>query len=96
MTGLSYEEWVSELMSVRLAAKMRRAVYRIARATRRTQSDVVREAIEEYVARRPVPERPYDAWREIIGIAKGLPADLSERTGEKVRKLLEARRKRRP
>ena len=82
-------------MSVRLGAKARRAVYRIARATGRTQSDVVREAIEEYVAKRPAPERPYDTWKDVIGIAEGLPADLSERTGEKVRKSLEARRKRR-
>jgi predicted transcriptional regulator len=82
-------------MSVRLGDKARRAVYRIARATGRTRSDVVREAIEEYVAKRPAPESPYDTWKDVIGIAKGLPADLSEQTGEKVRKSLEARRKRR-
>jgi hypothetical protein len=86
---------MGELLSVRLGAKARRAVYRIAQATRRTRSDVVREAIEEYVARRPAPDRPYDSWKDVIGVAKELPADQSERTGEKVRKLLQARRKRR-
>lgn len=86
---------MADLMSVRLGPKTRRAVYRIARATGRTQSDVVREAIEDYVARRPPRETAYEAWKDAIGIARGLPADLSERTGEKVRKSLEARRKRR-
>lgn len=82
-----------KMMSVRVGAKAQRAVYRLAKATGRTQSDVVREAIEEYMAKHAPGEGPtmYDAWKDVIGIAKGLPSDLSERTGEKVRRLLEER-----
>jgi predicted transcriptional regulator len=42
---------MGEMMSVRVGAKARRAVYRVAKSSGKTQSDVVREAIEEYVAR---------------------------------------------
>lgn len=84
-------------MSVRVGAKARRAVYRLARAGGKTQSDVVREAIEEYVAKRTSKEVPtaYELWKDVIGIAKGLPPDLSERTGEKFSQMLEERRAKR-
>jgi hypothetical protein len=51
----------------------------------------VREAIEDYVERAPAP-RPYEALRDVIGLVKGGPTDLSERTGEKFRALLLTRR----
>jgi predicted transcriptional regulator len=86
---------MTDLMSIRLALKTRRAVHRIARATGRSQSDVVREAIEDYVAKRPAHDTAYEAWKDVIGIAQGLPPDLSEHTGEKVRQSLQARRRRR-
>lgn len=85
---------MGELLSVRIGAKTRGAVYLIARTTRRTRSEVVREAIEEYVARRAAPETAFDAWKDVIGIAEGLPPKLSERTGEKFRALLDTRRRR--
>lgn len=88
---------MSEMMSVRVGAKARQAVYRLAKASGKTQSDVVREAIAEYVAKRASNEAPtaYELWKDVIGICKGLPSDLSERTGEKMRLMLEERAKRR-
>ncbi len=88
---------MSEMMSVRVGAKARRAVYRLAKASGKTQSDVVREAIAEYVAKRASKETPtaYERWRDVIGIAEGLPPDLSERTGEKFSQMLEERRAKR-
>ncbi len=88
---------MSDMMSVRVGAKARRAVYRLAKATGKTQSDVVREAIAEYVAKQTSPETttPYDLWKDAIGTLEGGPSDLSERTGEKFRLLLEERASRR-
>jgi predicted DNA-binding protein len=78
------------MISVRVSEKTRREVARLALATGRTESAVVREAIEGYVERNP--ERPYEALRGLVGIVRDGPTNLSERTGERVRKLLLARR----
>ncbi len=84
---------MGKMLSVRVSDRTQRAVARLARARGRTGSAVLREAIDEYLARHPAEVRPYDAWKDVIGMVKGLPSDLSERTGEKVRKLLLARYK---
>jgi predicted transcriptional regulator len=49
---------MGRMLSVRVSDRTRREVARLARASRRTESAVVREAIEEYVARTPAL-RPY-------------------------------------
>jgi len=82
---------VGRMISVRVSERTRREVARLARASRRTESAVVREAIEDYVERAPAT-RPYEALQDVIGMVKGGPSDLSERTGEKFRALLLARR----
>jgi len=79
------------MISVRVSERTRREVARLARASRRTESAVVREAIEDYVERTPAL-RPYEAFRDVIGMVEGGPTNLSERTGEKFRALLLARR----
>lgn len=82
---------MGRMMSVRISERTRRQVARLARASGRTESAVVREAIEDYVGRTP-PLRPYEALQDVIGMVEGGPADLSERTGERFRTLLAARR----
>ena len=82
---------MGRMISVRVSERTRREVARLARASRRTESAVVREAIEDYVERAPAT-RPYEALQDVIGMVKGGPSDLSERTGEKFRALLLARR----
>jgi hypothetical protein len=82
---------MGRMISVRVSEKTRREVARLARASGRTESAVVREAIEGYVERTP-PARPYEALQDVIGMVEGGPADLSERTGEKFRALLLAPR----
>ena len=79
------------MISVRVSEKTRRAVARRARASGRTESAVVRQAIEEYVERQP-GEAPYAALRSLVGIVRDGPTDLSERSGDKVRSLVLARR----
>jgi len=83
--------------SVRLDAKTERLVEKIARDEGRTKSQVIREAIvaaAESKRGKREETRPYDRIAHLIGIAKGGPSDLSERTGEKFRKLLEEKRRR--
>lgn len=80
--------------SVRLDAKTESLVNRLAKRTGRTKSEVIREAItrlaEADQVARPATT-PYEAIRHLIGIGKGGPPDLSERTGDKVRQLLQER-----
>lgn len=83
------------MISIRLDDKTRRTISRIARAKGRSQSEIVREAIQAFVRDDASEVRPYDQWKDVIGIIKGGPPDLSERTGEKFTRLLLERRKRR-
>ena len=85
--------------SVRLDAETERAVERLARAKGTTKSRVIREAILAEAAREKKNDKAgsvYEKIAHLIGSVRGGPPDLSERTGEKVRKiLLERERKRR-
>jgi hypothetical protein len=85
----------SSIMSLRLDQETRRAIARLARRRGQSQSDVVREAVAALIERAPAGDRPYEAWAPVIGIAKGGRRDLSERTGERFRRLLVTRRGRR-
>ena len=82
---------MGRMISVRVSEKTSRAVARRARASGRTESAVVRQAIEDYVEREPT-EAPYEALRSLVGIVRDGPSDLSERSGDRVRSLLLARR----
>lgn len=80
------------VMSLRLDLETRRAIARLARVQRRSQSEVVREAVAVLIEHAPQDDQPYEAWAAVIGIAKGGSSRLSERTGEGLRRLLLARR----
>jgi Ribbon-helix-helix protein, copG family len=85
------------LTSLRLDAKTDRAVRALARRTGRTKSQVIRDAIERLVraeSETDATSSVYDEWADVIGCAAGGPGDLSERTGEKFRAVLVARRRR--
>ncbi len=80
--------------SVRLDSKTETVVRRLARQTRRTKSEVIREAIarlaeEGNTAR---PSRPYAAVEDLIGIAHGGPPDLARRADEAFKDLLVGKR----
>lgn len=90
-----YDMKSSAVMSLRLDADTRRTIARLARLRRRSQSDIVREAVATLIERAPQDDRPFDAWAPVIGIARGGAPDLSERTGERFVALLRARRGRR-
>ncbi len=83
--------------SVRLDAKTESLVNRLARKRRQSKSEVIRAAL---LALADADERTkprqtfYDSIAHLIGRVKGGPPDLSERTGEKFRALLLARKRR--
>jgi len=78
--------------SVRLDAQTERLIARLSRGSRRTKSQVIRDAIsrlaQEEAAEARAPRSPHDAFEHLIGIAGGGPPDLSVRTGDKLRQLL--------
>jgi hypothetical protein len=88
------ERGMGRILSVRIDEKSRRAVARRARASGRSESSVVREAIEAYLGGE-AGEAPYPALRDLIGVVAEGPADLSVRSGDKVRRLLRRRGTRR-
>lgn len=78
-------------MSIRLDRKLDHDLEEIARRKGCSKSEVARQAIEELVARERLT--PYERTKHLIGIATGGPPDLSERCGERLRQLLEAKRR---
>jgi len=84
-------------ISVRLDAKTEQLVRRLAAKRGRGKSSVLREAIALLAREDGEPSRstPFDAIADLVGSARGGATDLSERTGERFRQLLAARRPRR-
>jgi hypothetical protein len=77
--------------------RTRRLLEKLMRSTRKTQSEVIREAIEA-LARAEcsgTESTPYAAVKDLIGCARGGPADLSVDTGTKFAELLSERRRNR-
>jgi metal-responsive CopG/Arc/MetJ family transcriptional regulator len=88
-------------MTVRLSAPLERAVNALARRRRQTRSDVVREALEDYIAKSGGDAgrgHPYAAWLDVIGAVSVGARDRGRTTGEQfttiVREKARARRAR--
>jgi len=66
-------------ISVRIDAALEQRLKQESTSRGKAESDVVREALEQYFAGRQKPESCYDIASRtgVIGCAKGLPADLS-------------------
>ena len=83
-------------VSVRLDPKTERAVRSLARRTGRTRSQVIRDAIHRLAAAESETRQgqmAFEMWKDAIGCAEGGPPDLSERTGDRFRSLLLAKRR---
>lgn len=81
-------------LSVRLDPKTQSLVNRLAKRKGRTKSEVIREGLMVLARTEVEMEKrvsPYDAVAHLLGCARGGPKDLSERSGEKLRKLLRSR-----
>jgi hypothetical protein len=83
--------------SVRMDAETERLLEDLARERGSTKAEVVRDAVRlvaKTKRRGSRDRRPYEAFRGIIGRVRGGPPDLSERTGERFRRMLLDGRKR--
>ena len=71
----------SERLSIRVSASTRKELRRRASAAGRKESDLVRDAIRDYLKQpKRRPKRSlYDAWKErgLVGCLKRVPNDLS-------------------
>lgn len=69
---------VSQRITVRIPPNLGKELRRRASLKGRPESELMREALEKYLAE-PAPKSAYDIAKEagIIGCAKGLPPDLS-------------------
>ncbi|CAI4032163.1 RHH_1 domain-containing protein [Nitrospira tepida] len=70
-------------------------IERLARTRGRTKSEVVREAIgvlAKQTEGRDKADRPYETIRDLIGIVRGGPPDLSIQTGKAFRRLVAVKR----
>lgn len=79
------------ILSIRLDAQAASSVDRISARTGKTKSEIVREALADYVAavdRKSKGERPYDKMLPYIGSFDSGGMQLSTRTGEKFTEML--------
>jgi len=83
-------------LSVRLNPDEERLLRRVARRRRTTVSQVIRQAVSTLAAEEErKPLKPFDQIADLIGVVNDLPADLSERTGERFAEALRANSARR-
>lgn len=88
---------MSSAMALRLDDQMRRRITRLAARRGTTRSALVREAIAALVEKeeRPAAVRPHDLVKDLLGSIRGGDPGRSTDVGEKVRRMLRARRPRR-
>ena len=82
-------------LTVRVDTKTERLIERLARKRGRTKSEVIREvigALARQAEGHDKTETPYEAVRDLIGIVKDGPSDLSVQTGKGFRRLVAAKR----
>lgn len=84
-------------LTLRLDHATAEALRRLVAASGKTRSDVVRAAIlrlAEETGSRP-EETPFGKVAHLLGSVKGIPKDLSERTGERFSAVAAEKRRRR-
>ena len=88
---IHYPQTVMGTLTVRLDARTASTVDRVAAQTGKTKSEIVREAIREFVekvGKKNQSERPYDQVVDLIGSCDSGGLQLSTRTGEKFTEML--------
>jgi hypothetical protein len=79
-------------LSIRVDSETERLLLRLARKKGLTKSQVVREAIgslAKWSQEAEKGQRPYDIIEDLIGCVKGGPIDLSVKTGQGFRRILQ-------
>ena len=89
---------MSTIVSIRLDDETESLLRRLARSRGQTRSALMRDAVAVLAERESAGvdplRRPYEAMSHLIGCVRGGPSDLSTRTGERFRRLLDARQTR--
>jgi len=80
------------LYSVRLDEASEEALAAAARARKVSRAVILREAIAEYASVAGRESTPFARMSPLIGVIENGPGNLSERTGERFARLLDARR----
>jgi len=80
-------------VTLRLRSATRERVARLARRQRVSASDVMREAIEDWVGRHEAAASPFDAVADLIGVVHGGNPERSTDAGRQFTKLLKGRRR---
>jgi len=83
----------SDVVSLRLDGKRRRAVARVARERHMSPSEIIRGALDALLEKAEASSRPYDGWNKVIGAVRDAPPDLSERTGSAFAEALRGRKR---
>jgi len=79
-------------ITLRLNPKTRQRVERIARRKGTTTSDVLRDAIENWIEREDSAGSAYDRMKHLLGVVEGGDSALSVKTGKRFAERLRARR----
>jgi len=82
-------------LTVRLDDETRDLLEKLARSSGAARSEVVRRAIRLLAQQEPATAEadPYREVRHLIGTVRGGPPNLSQRTGDRFRELLQKKRK---
>ena len=84
---------MSAPLTLRLNHATRQRVERIARRKGTTASQVLRDAIENWVEREDNPGSAYDRVKHLIGVVEGGDTALSAKTGKRLTQQLATRRR---
>ena len=82
-------------LTLRLDEKTRQRIARLARCKSVSTSEVIREAIAAWADRQEPATSPYDAMKDLLGVARGGNPKRSEQTGRRFTALLKRRKARR-
>ena len=82
-------------LTLRLDAKTRQRLERIARRKQLSKSKVVRQAIDAWAERQEPVTSPYEMLADLVGVVRGGKSNRSAQTGRRFAALLKSRRSRR-
>lgn len=79
---------VKLMFSIRLPGELEEKIKRLAKKYDASKSEIVREAIEDYVAKEETKEKPYELGKDLFGLYGSDEGNLSEAYKQKVKKKL--------
>lgn len=80
------------VLTVRLDRELRRKLNELVRATGKTRSEIVREAVRRYGAAASDQRTAYEKFADVIGVAHGGGGARARRSEEILREMLVRRR----